>query len=221
MFNKLFSSPAFLLTLIFLLVANSTRASRFVRQLIRKKNRKGKNQMNWFNSKQLKIILSIFGLLFLSGQARAQVMTGGSFQLMQTVIANGGEKSSGGTFSVEGTIAQQTVVEQNHINNPFSINSGFWSAQSAPAATGVVVSGRVINNRRRGEANVLVELSGGPSGTPQTTLTNTRGFFQFNNVEVGYSYIITVQRVNSAFAPSSETFHLQNNLDNLLFHLQP
>jgi hypothetical protein len=178
--------------------------------------------MNLTNSKQLKIILSIFGLLFLSATARAQVMTGGTFQLMQTVIANGGETSSGGTFSIEGTIAQQTVVEQKHINHPFSLSSGFWSAQRTPTAAGVIVRGRVFNSQRRGMANVLVALVGGPdSGAPQTTQTNINGFFQFTDVEVGYPYIVTIQKDNLTFSPSSETFFLNESLTNLTFNAQP
>ena len=63
--------------------------------------------------------------------ARAQIATGGSYTLDQSIVASGGGASAnGGTFSVDGTIGQ-SVAGGPQANPPFQIYSGFWSPDGA------------------------------------------------------------------------------------------
>lgn len=64
--------------------------------------------------------------------ARAQVATGGSYSLDQSVIASGGgQNSTGGTFSLDGTIGQP-LAGVSSAAAPFSVDGGFWQTVFNP-----------------------------------------------------------------------------------------
>src|SRR5215210_6030479 len=50
--------------------------------------------------------------------------SGGQFQITRSVISNGGTRSSGGNFALEGTIGQ--ALTSRSTGSGFEINSGFW-----------------------------------------------------------------------------------------------
>lgn len=58
-----------------------------------------------------------------------------------------------------------------------------------PTAAHVSISGRVTDEDGRGLASVRLRLSD-PSGATRATITNSFGYFRFENVEVGHSYLI-------------------------------
>src|SRR6185295_5228374 len=88
--------------------------------------------MSYMRFQLARILLHIFcvGLVISvpSLTVRAQ-STGNIPQITQSVVAGGGGVSSSGTRQVEGTAGQS--VTRTSSSGPFSISSGFWSADAS------------------------------------------------------------------------------------------
>lgn len=136
------------------------------------------------------IIKIIATIIFLTTNISAQ--TGGDFTITQSVVASGGgQNSAGGAFAVDGTIGQ-SVAGGRIGNTPFFLTSGFWNfSPLAPTAANVSVSGQVLTPSGGGIRNVRVTLTA-PDGQIRTAQTGTFGFYRFEAVPVGETYIISI-----------------------------
>lgn len=134
----------------------------------------------------------IFSVVLIVFSANAFGQSGGPFEITQSVIASGGGlNSAGGSFTLDGTIGQ-SLAGNSLSGSPFTVTSGFWNfAPLAPTAASVTISGRVRTANGNGIRNVLVRIIA-PNGTIQTALTGSFGYFQFENIPVGDTYIFTV-----------------------------
>ena len=132
--------------------------------------------------------------------ATAQVAAGGTYSLDQSVIAGGGgQNSTGGTFALDGTIGQAIAGTAN--SSPFAIQSGFFNAAPvAPTAASVSVAGKVITDDGRGLRNARVVLTDA-IGNSRTALTTSFGYYRFDDVAAGQTYIISVASKRFQFAP--------------------
>ena len=147
-----------------------------------------------------KIVNIITLTLLLTIGAAAQVASGGNFTLNQSVIGSGGQNSTGGTFSLDGTIGQ-AVAGTASSNSPYSVSSGFWSPQAlAPTAASVSIFGRVLTADGIGLFNARVSLTSA-DGTVRIIPTSSFGHFTFNDVQVGQTYILQVVSRRYEFAP--------------------
>ena len=165
--------------------------------------------------KNKQIIFAFSTLIFLTANISAQ--TGGTFAITQSVIAGGGgQNSSGGTFAVDGTTGQ--AVAGNAVGNaPFVVTSGFWNfTVMAPTAANVGISGRVITANGSGIRNVIVILTN-PNGTLRSTQTGTFGYFKFEDVEVGGTYIISVSSKRYTFGQPTIVRSVQEEIADLEF----
>ena len=115
--------------------------------------------------------------------------SGGVFSITQSVTGNGGGDSSGGTFSVTGTMGQ-TLTDVS-TQNPYKVESGFWQSALAPTAAGVSVTGRVIAADGRGVRNASVVLVD-QSGNTKYARTGSFGYYHFQDLESGQTAIISV-----------------------------
>ncbi len=81
-------------------------------------------------------------------------------------------------------------------------------------AAGVMVSGRVLTPEGRGlrSTNVLIT---DPSGNTRRVLTGAYGSFQFDDVEAGQTYIISVGSRRFNFTP--QLLHISDNISDLVF----
>lgn len=138
----------------------------------------------------------------------AQVASGGSFTLEQSVIANGGGVSAdpGNTYKVEGTIAQPaagTLMRQP----PYSQTGGFWPAALAlaPTAAPARISGRITTADGLPVAGVSLTLIGSNS---TRAITDSHGVYSFAAVEVGGFYTVVPAKVNYSFTPANRSFSL-------------
>lgn len=127
--------------------------------------------------------------------------TGGGFTITQSVVASGGAQNlGGGAFSVDGT-AGQSNAGQNSTGGIFAVRGGFWTQPLAPSAAGVSISGRVLtpgaNAGLRG-ATVLLTPTHGPS---RTTLSTSFGYYRFDDLTVGETYVISVASKRFSFSP--------------------
>ena len=58
--------------------------------------------------------------------------SGGAFTITKSVIAGGGGRASGGTFTVDGTIGQ-SLAGTSSTGGAFTIISGFWGGAASTA----------------------------------------------------------------------------------------
>jgi Carboxypeptidase regulatory-like domain len=164
--------------------------------------------------KNKRIIIAFLSLIFLTANIPAQ--TGGTFAITQSVVAGGGQNSSGGTFSLDGTTGQS--VAGNAISNaPFAVTSGFWNfTATAPTAANVNIGGRVITANGSGIRNVVVILNA-PNGSIRFAQTGTFGNFKFEDVEVGGTYVISVSSKRYTFAQPTIVRSVQEEIADLEF----
>ena len=116
--------------------------------------------------------------------------TGGTFEIKKSVIAGGGETSSGGSFSLSGTVGQPLAGSVS-TGGSFAVESGFWAEGNATPVVEVTVSGRVTAPSGQGLRNAVVSLTD-QSGTTRTVITSAFGFYTFGNVLTGQTYIVRV-----------------------------
>lgn len=157
---------------------------------------------------------SVCLILFLSIAAQSQ--TGGIFTITQSVVASGGQAANGGTASLNGTTGQ-TVAGTNSASGAVSEQSGFWQAVFAPTAAGVSVSGRVSVGKN-GLAQARVTLTD-TNGETRTVQTSAFGYYRFDEVEVGGTYIISVNHKRYFFVPQVVSFN--EELTELNFMAEP
>ena len=144
----------------------------------------------------MKLFGSLILLYMLCGSSLAQ--SGGSYAITQSVISNGGGTSDGGPYSVSGTTAQ-SVAGTDSSAFPYSVHGGFWQGFLAPTAANASVSGIVRTADGMPIGNVQLQLSDGV-GTTRTARTNPFGYFRFENVEAGNTYILSAAHKQFEFA---------------------
>jgi len=81
-------------------------------------------------------------------------------------------------------------------------------------AAGVEVSGRVLNPDGRGLRNATVSITDS-SGAIRTATTSTFGYYRFDDVEVGGSYVMAVESRRYRFAP--RVVQVFDNLSDVAF----
>ncbi|HEY0461389.1 MAG TPA: carboxypeptidase-like regulatory domain-containing protein [Pyrinomonadaceae bacterium] len=153
------------------------------------------------------ISLRVAVILLFAGGAAAQ--SGGQFTIEQTVIATGGGAtvSSGGGFTLGGTTGQ-SIAGQKAANQPFSLHAGFWTATVfTPTAASVNLGGRVLTANGSGIRNVSVVLTM-PSGSVRTTASSTFGYYHFENIPSGQTYILTANSKRFVFANPTQVIAL-------------
>ena len=74
------------------------------------------------------------------------------------------------------------------------------AAVTAPSAASVSVSGTTMTADGRGIRDAIVTLTG-PNTSPLTARTNALGYFRFDNVIAGETYVISVASKRYAFTP--------------------
>lgn len=155
----------------------------------------------------------IFLILLLSHSVFAQ--TGGTFQIENSSVATGGGKSSGGNFTIDST-AGQTLAGVRVQGPRFSIQNGFWTSDFAPTAANVSIGGRITTSNGQGIQNVRVVLTS-LNGTTQFSMTGSFGFYRFDDVEVGETYILTVLSKRFVFANPMQIISVSEELNYLDF----
>ena len=143
--------------------------------------------------------------------------SGGSFAITQSVIANGGDTSSNGSFSVTGTIGQ-SVAGTNSGGAPFVVFGGFWQGALGPTAATVSVSGRVLDAAGTPLRNVLIMMADS-TGTVYTARSNALGYFAFDDVRSGDTYVVNITARTHQFVP--QVLSIKDALSGLEFRALP
>lgn len=129
--------------------------------------------------------------------------TGGGYEITQSVIAGGGgQNSTGGTFSLDGTIGQS--VAGGAQKYPYILQSGFWnSAALFPTAAAATIEGRIVTADGRGVRSVLISLTDATTNETRTTRSTAFGYYRFEDVIVGQTYILTANAKRFTFNPNT------------------
>jgi hypothetical protein len=126
--------------------------------------------------------------------------SGETYEIMDSVIANGGGASAAGTYDISGTVGQNFAAGSESFGGAYSHTAGFWNSQLAPTAAGVSIGGRVLSATGSPLNSVRVTLAD-PAGTTRTTLSNTFGYYRFDDVEVGARYLVSAIARQFQFEP--------------------
>ena len=159
-----------------------------------------------------------FAILLIAAAA-VVAQTGGTFDLSHNVIAGGGGTSSAGNFRVDGTVGQAAAGTVSTGPN-FSVTGGFWTADPlVPTAAHVNVSGRVLTSAGIGIRGAMLYLAS-PDGTTRIATSSSFGYYTFNDVEVGQSYVVTVTSRRFVFVQPVRIVSVQDELTGLDFTAQ-
>jgi hypothetical protein len=149
------------------------------------------------------ILISLVALSSAAGEGKGQVASGGTFALDQTVLAGGGGTSNdaiNNIFSVAGTAGQPGAGTRMTFP-PFSQIGGFWTRDIlAPTAASVSITGRVFAEKDRGLVNAVVLLTDA-SGNSRTARTSAFGYYFFDDIQAGQTFIVTVSSKRFRFGP--------------------
>lgn len=99
--------------------------------------------------------------------------------------------------------------------SPFVIANGL-----APTAANVSVSGRVLTANGHGIRNAGVTLTDS-NGTTRTAITSSFGYYRFDEVEVGQTYVVTVRSRRFRFGNPTQVITLMDDLTDLTFTALP
>lgn len=86
----------------------------------------------------------------------------------------------------------------------------------APTAAAVSVSGRVVTAGGTLVSRVIVTLTD-MNGKTRSASTNSFGYFRFDNVEAGQTYVLTAINKKYQFTPPTQVISLQDNLADVDF----
>lgn len=159
--------------------------------------------------------LSSTGLVLLAVMITAfpaLAQSGGQFAITKSVIAGGGVESSGGQFSLGSTVGQ-TVAGGPARGGTFGLTSGFWNfTPSSPTAAAVGISGRIQTFDGQGIRNVSLSLIDATTGETRSAISSSFGYYKFENIYVGQTYILTVSAKRFQFEPNTRIITLLDEL---------
>lgn len=89
--------------------------------------------------------------------------------------------------------------------------SPFVVAIVAPSAANASISGHVVAGKG-GLGNVVVTLSGGNLTQPLSARTNNFGFYKFDNLPVGETYVLTVSSKKYVFTAPTQAVNLLDEI---------
>ena len=84
----------------------------------------------------------------------------------------------------------------------------------------VAVSGRVVTSDGGGIRNVHLTIARA-NGATQQALTGSFGYFRFDDVEAGQTYIISVTSKRYQFANPAQLISVANEITDLMFNALP
>jgi hypothetical protein len=109
------------------------------------------------------------------------------------------------------------------VDNPNGTRSSpdIYTAQMsfAPSAAGVSISGRVINASGSGIRNATVVLTD-MNGQSRSVVTGTFGYYRFDEVQAGQTYLVTVHSKRFTFANATRVISLFDDIADVDFVAQ-
>ena len=155
-------------------------------------------------------VLAVFLFLLFVVLTRAQtpqiVASGGTFTIEKAAVAGGGVEKQIAPLSENGTTGQ-AIAGSASSGGAYSVYSGFWTPESfAPTAAHVTVGGRIMTPAGAGVRNIVVTLTA-QSGEVRSTLSTSLGYYTFDDLEAGQTYLVCVYAKRYEFNVSSRVVH--------------
>ena len=91
----------------------------------------------------------------------------------------------------------------------------------APTAADVSLSGRVTTADGRGVTNAVIVLTGNSLPQPIMVKTGSFGYYRFENLEAGETYVVTVNSKRFTFSVPSRVVSVPDNVSNIDFVAMP
>lgn len=113
------------------------------------------------------------------------------------------------------------AVNTQTLSGPGQVEIDAVSIQTLqPTAANVSVGGRVLSDEGGGISRVSVTLTNG-AGVSRSATTNSFGYYRFDNVASGETYILTVNNKKYLFTDSPRVVNVQNDLTDVDFRASP
>lgn len=113
----------------------------------------------------------------------------------------------------------------NHVIGPVTGVTQFsrWTGAGplAPTAAAVSVAGRVTTADGRGIRNAVMTISGNGLAQPIRTITGLFGYYNFDGLNAGETYVLTVNSKSFAFQVPSRVINLNDNVTDADFIANP
>lgn len=166
----------------------------------------------------MKILIKKLFLMLCFSAVAIQAQT---YTLEQTAVAGGGISGGvGGVYGLSSTTGQAAAGGAIQ-NNPYVMTVGFWNfSPLAPTAANALISGRVRTAGGQGVRNAYIVLTDS-FGTLRSTQTGTFGYFRFENLPVGQTYVLTIYSKRYIFAQTSQIIFLNDNVTEINFTAEP
>ena len=146
------------------------------------------------------IVIIAASVAFLASSALGQVASGGQFELKQVVVGGGGATLSGGSFSMQ-TSTGEPAAGTNSTGLLLRVRAGFLQdEQIGPTSAGASVSGRLLTADGFGGGNTPVFLTD-MSGVRLRTISTSLGYYRFDDIAAGQTYLIEVPAKQLGFTP--------------------
>lgn len=164
----------------------------------------------------IKNLLTVLVGFSLSAAIQAQ-----TYALEQTAIAGGGmSNGTGGSFGLSST-AGQAAAGGPIRGNPYAMTVGFWNfAPSAPTAANASISGRITTAGGQGIRNARLVLTDA-FGVSRNAQTGSFGYFRFEGLPVGQTYVLTIYSRRYVFAQTSQLIALNDDVTGIDFTAEP
>ena len=138
-----------------------------------------------------------------------------------TAIGGTGPQTLNGTFGLSNSNGVWSLYVRDDGGTFEAISgciSGGWSLEFLPlTASGVTMSGRVTTADGRGIRNAHVVISGDSLPEAVTATTGSFGYFSFDGLTAGQTYVVTVNSQRYTFSVHSRVITLVDNLADVNF----
>ncbi|MGI8812322.1 MAG: choice-of-anchor Q domain-containing protein [Pyrinomonadaceae bacterium] len=104
---------------------------------------------------------------------------------------------------------------------PYGAAPDIGADEIVPSAAGVSLAGRVVTTEGQGIRNVIVTIEGGSLTQPIFSLTGPFGYYRFDELPAGQTYVISVRAKRFTFAIPTRAVNLDDELLNVDFVSEP
>ena len=104
-------------------------------------------------------------------------------------------------------------MDTNNNSADFTTTTTITPQANAPTAAGATINGRITDSRGRGLQRVVVMMTGGGIEEPIYATTSAFGYYHFEDVPAGNTYILTASSIRYTFDQPTIVININGDLD--------